>query len=156
MDIFVPPLKPAPETLMVAFHGFPHPNFVVNKTSRWAKSSSCIFNQQNWFIKYKGKYKDTRCPMPILLRLGNCMRQFQSKIKASSLSFNYLESQVGFYLIQNFQEEVLCHHHCRLHLARAFLSALPRIWVVEQLSSSSSYQVRKVSTDSKNCVKQAP
>ena len=55
------------------------------------------------------------------------MRQFQAKIKASSLSFNYLDSQVGFYVIQNFQEEVLCHHHCPLRLARVFPGGLPRV-----------------------------
>lgn len=65
--------------------------------------------------------------MPILLSLEICMRQFQAKIKASSLSFNYLDSQVGFYVIQNFQEEVLCHHHCPLRLARVFPGGLPRV-----------------------------
>lgn len=34
MDILVPPFKPAPETLMVAFQGFPRPNFIADKTSR--------------------------------------------------------------------------------------------------------------------------
>ena len=39
MDIFVPPLKPAPETLMVAFHGFPRPNFIVDEIKPLGRGS---------------------------------------------------------------------------------------------------------------------
>ena len=58
MDIFVPPLKPAPETLMVVFHGFPRPNFIVEKSSRWARFTRCGLHRPKWLIDYWDKYKD--------------------------------------------------------------------------------------------------
>ena len=58
MDILVPPLKPAPETLMVAFHGFPRPNFIADKTSRWAKFPRCGLHRPRWLIDYWDRYKD--------------------------------------------------------------------------------------------------
>ena len=58
MDIFVPPFKPAPETLMVAFHGFPRPNFVADKTCHWARFPRCGLHRPKWLIEYWDKYKD--------------------------------------------------------------------------------------------------
>jgi len=58
MDILVPPLKPAPETLMVTFQGFPRPNFIADKTSRWARFPRCGSHRHRWLIDYWNRYKN--------------------------------------------------------------------------------------------------
>ena len=77
MDIFVPPLKPAHQTLMLAFHGFPRPNFLADKTCRWARFPRCGSHRPKWVIEYWDKYKDRWCWTSTLPRLGICPGQLK-------------------------------------------------------------------------------
>lgn len=58
VDVFLPPLDPKPDTLMVAFHGFPRPNLVADKTKKWARFPRSGVHRPRWVLDYWLKFRD--------------------------------------------------------------------------------------------------
>lgn len=57
VDLIASPLPPAKETRMVAFHGYPRPHQVADRTEKWARFPRCGLHRPAWILSYWNKYK---------------------------------------------------------------------------------------------------
>ena len=57
VDLFRPPLPPAAETRLVAFHGFPRPVDVAKPGHKWARELRCGLHRPKWVSQYWSKYE---------------------------------------------------------------------------------------------------
>jgi hypothetical protein len=57
VDLIFPPFKPAKQTRMVAFHGYPRPHQVADRSEKWARFPRCGIHRPSWILTYWDKYK---------------------------------------------------------------------------------------------------
>jgi len=58
IDFVLPPFQPAPETKLVAFHGFPRPFDVADRHAVWARPPRCGWHRPSWVINYYREFSD--------------------------------------------------------------------------------------------------
>tara|TARA_B100000780_G_scaffold98299_1_gene68609 strand:+ start:31 stop:810 length:780 start_codon:yes stop_codon:yes gene_type:complete len=58
LDLVKPPSMPKPTTKLVAFHGFPRPRDVADRSLAWTRPPRSGFHRPKWIIDYFSSYSD--------------------------------------------------------------------------------------------------